>query len=222
MQRRYFVSEEMNGSCIITSYCAVRENKLILDGKLLYDNPSADFPDLASLLYKHSGISYPKFHKMDNLCKLGFLTSEFLLRDKNLTGRYAPAETGVILMNSSSSLDTDRNHQKSIMSRDDYFPSPSVFVYTLPNVVIGEICIRHKINGEGNFFVTEKFNPHFVFDYVSQLFNDNLVECCITGWVEINGNNYGSVLYLIEKTGKTESGIANFEPAEIDKIYNGK
>jgi hypothetical protein len=212
----------MRQTCIITSFCAVRDNKLILDGKLLYESATGDFTDFASRLYKHSGISYPKFHKMDNLCKLGFITSEFLLKDKELSGRYAGVETGIILMNSSSSLDTDRNHQNTISDRNEYFPSPSVFVYTLPNVVIGEICIRHKIYGEGNFFISEKFNSLFVFDYVSQLFNNNLVECCITGWVEINGSNYRSVLYLIEKTGKTESGIANFEPAEIEKIYNRK
>jgi len=212
----------MKESCIITSYCSVSDNKLILDGKLLFESTTGDFSEFASRLYKHSGISYPKFHKMDNLCKLGFMTTEFLLKNKDVTVRYAGEEIGTILMNSSSSLDTDRNHQKSINSRDDYFPSPSVFVYTLPNVVIGEICIRHKIYGEGNFFIAEKFNPRFMFDYVSQLLDNDLVKCCIAGWVEVNGSNYGSVLYLIEKTGKTESGIANFEPAEIEKIYNGK
>jgi hypothetical protein len=212
----------MKESCIITSYCSVRNKKLILDGKLLYESPTSDFTEFASRLYKHSGISYPKFHKMDNLCKLGLITSEFLLKGKDMKGRYAGVEIGIILMNSSSSLETDRNHQKSITSRDDYFPSPSVFVYTLPNVVIGEICIRHNIHGEGNFFITEKFNPRFIFDYVSQLFDNDFIKCCITGWVEMNGSDYGSVLYLIEKTGKTEAGIANFESAEIEKIYNGK
>lgn len=212
----------MRESCIITSFCIVRNNKLILDGKLLFESPARDFTEFASLLYKHSGISYPKFHKMDNLCKLGFITSEFLLKDKGLTGRYSGVETGVILMNSSSSLDTDRNHQKTISDRNEYFPSPSVFVYTLPNVVIGEICIRHRIFGEGIFFVTEKFNPRSVFDYVSLLIDNGLAECCIAGWVDVNGKSFGSVLYLVEKSRKTESGIANFEPAEIEKIYNNK
>ncbi len=212
----------MRESCIITSFCTVRDNKLILDGKLLYESAGGNFTEFASLLYKHSGISYPKFHKMDNLCKLGFMTSELLLKDKDISVRYPGVETGIILMNSSSSLDTDRNHQNTIMDRNEYFPSPSVFVYTLPNVVIGEICIRHKIFGEGNFFISDKFNPRFVFDYVSLLFANKLVQCCITGWVEVNGSSFGSVLYLVEKSGKTQSGIANFEPAEIEKIYNCK
>jgi hypothetical protein len=209
-------------SCIITSYCTIRDSKVILDGGLLFESKTGNFTEFASRLYRHSGISYPKFHKMDNLCKLGLLSAEILLKEKNLTHKYAGDDIGIILMNSSSSLDTDRNYQKTISNRTDYFPSPAVFVYTLPNVVIGEICIRHKIFGEGNFFITEKFNPSFVFNYLSQLFDNDLVKCCITGWVEISGNNFESILFLIEKTGKTGTGIANFEPAEIESIYNDK
>lgn len=209
-------------SCTITSYCTIRDNKVIHDGRLLFESKTGNFTEFASGLYRHSGISYPKFHKMDNLCKLGFLSSEILLKDKNMSHNYTGDEIGIILMNSSSSLDTDRNYQKTIANRADYFPSPAVFVYTLPNVVIGEICIRHKIFGEGNFFITKKFNSSFIFNYVSQLFDNDFVKCCITGWVEISGNNFESVLFLIEKTGKTETGIANFEPAEIESIYNSK
>ncbi len=212
----------MKESCIITSYCTIRDNIVIHDGRLLFESKTGNFTEFASGLYRHSGISYPKFHKMDNLSKLGFMSAEILLKEKNLSHKYAGDEIGIILMNSSSSLDTDRNYQKTITNRNEYFPSPAVFVYTLPNVVIGEICIRHKIFGEGNFFITEKFNPSFVFKYISQLFDSDFVKCCITGWVEISGNNYESVLFLIEKTGKTETGIANFEPAAIESIYNGK
>jgi hypothetical protein len=212
----------MKEACIITSYCTIRNYKVIHEGKLMFENKTGNFAEFASGLYRHSGISYPKFHKMDNLSKLGFLSAEILLKGKNLIHKYAGDEIGIILMNSSSSLDTDRNYQKTISKRTDYFPSPAVFVYTLPNVVIGEICIRHKILGESNFFITEKFNPSFVFNCVSQLFDNDFVKCCITGWMEISGNNFESVLYLIEKTGNTETGIANFEPAEIASIYNRK
>ncbi len=96
--------------------------------------------------YRYFNISYAKFFKMDNLCKLGFLASELLLRKrKNISEKYPGDEVGILLSNAGSSIDTDRNHQKSISERDEYFPSPSVFVYTLANIVIGEICIRHKL-----------------------------------------------------------------------------
>ena len=90
-----------------------------------------------------------KFYKMDNLCKLGYVAAEYLLKDTN----YHPKEIGIILANASSSLDTDCKHQAIISKEGDKAASPAVFVYTLPNVVLGEICIRHKIQGENTFFV---------------------------------------------------------------------
>jgi hypothetical protein len=206
----------------ISSYCSIRANSVVLDNKTLYTAPPAGFAEFAAGIYRHFSINYPKFHKMDSLSKLGFLSAELLLKDKDINRKYSGDEVGIILMNSSSSLDTDRNHQKTIASRNDYFPSPAVFVYTLPNVVIGEICIKNKIFGEGNFFVMEKFNPSFLVNYITQLFDNKVIECCITGWVEIEGNNFESVVFLIEKSSKTETGIANFEPADILSIYNRK
>jgi hypothetical protein len=206
----------------ISGYCLIRGNKVIRDNKLLFSGKEDSFSDFALENYRHFSVSYPKFHKMDNLCKLGFLSAEILLKDRNLTSKYPGEKTGIILTNCSSSLDTDRNHQKTITSRSDYFPSPAVFVYTLPNVVIGEICIKHKFFGEGNFFVMEKFNPSFMVEYITHMLDNDIVDCCITGWTEINGNNFESVLFLIEKSTKTETGIANFETAALESIYNRK
>ena len=84
-----------------------------------------------------------KFYKMDNLCKLGYVAAGYLLKDTN----YRPEEIGIILANASASLDTDCRHQAIINKEGDKAASPAVFVYTLPNVVLGEICIRHKNSG---------------------------------------------------------------------------
>ncbi|MBK8352131.1 MAG: hypothetical protein IPL21_10695 [Saprospirales bacterium] len=40
--------------------------------ELLLKNESNDFETFASTLYKQLDIKYPKFYKMDNLCKIGF------------------------------------------------------------------------------------------------------------------------------------------------------
>jgi len=44
----------------------------------------ADAPEGLTALYKQMVGDYPKFYKMDPLCKLGFLATEALLRDVNL------------------------------------------------------------------------------------------------------------------------------------------
>lgn len=84
---------------------------------------------------------------MDDLCKLGYVAAEYLLEGKT----FAPLEMGMLLANAASSLHTDIRHQQLIDREGDQAASPAVFVYTLPNVVSGEICIRHKIQGENTF-----------------------------------------------------------------------
>ena len=75
----------------------------------------------------------------------------------------------LVLSNKSASLDTDRKHQETINNKDSYYPSPGIFVYTLPNIGIGEISIRHEIRGENAFFVFDVFNAQTLFQYAEAL-----------------------------------------------------
>jgi hypothetical protein len=212
----------MKGTLIISGYCLIRKNRVVLDGRVLFESGLVDFSGFSAEAYRHFDTRYPKFHKMDNLSKLGFLASEVLIREKKVTESYNGEDIALMLMNSSSSLDTDKTYQKTISDRNNYFPSPAVFVYTLPNVVIGEICIRHKIYGEGNFLVTQRFDAVLLNNIVNQLFNNGLALCCIAGWTEVNGEDYDAALFLIEESSENDSGIANFGPAETESIYQGK
>jgi len=158
------------------------------------------FSAISKAIYKNYGIKYPKFYKMDNLSKLGFLAAEILLKDTDILSKYKNEEIAVILSNESSSLDTDEKYQKTIDDRNNYFPAPSVFVYTLANIMIGEICIRHKIKGENAVFISETFEKDFIFKYVNLLFNSGKAKACITGRVNYNypDKNYKAELYLVE------------------------
>ena len=137
---------------------------------------------------------------MDNMSKLAFLSSEILLKSTQITKKYKSDEIAVILSSGSSSLQTDFNYQQTINDRDNYFPSPSIFVYTLPNVMAGEICIRNNIKGENTVFISEKFDKEFLFSYVDILLRSGRVKACITGRIEYNypSGNYEAELYLLE------------------------
>ncbi len=152
-------------------------------------------------VYNRYNIKYPKFYKMDILSKLAFLTSEILLKDTLITKKYKDDEIAVILSSGSSSLQTDYNYQQTISDIRNYFPSPSTFVYTLPNIMVGEICIRNKIKGENTVFISENFDKEFIFRYVNLLFQSDKIKACITGRVEYGypNGNYESKLYLLEK-----------------------
>jgi hypothetical protein len=208
----------MNRFYFIRDYCSVRKNSVVINNNQVFGCSGTGFEVFSTRLYKHFAINYPKFYKMDSLSKLGFLSVELLLRDKNID-KYAGKDVGIILINASSSLDSDRLHQKTVIDRSNYFQSPAVFVYTLPNIVIGEICIRHKFSGEGTFFIQEKFNPSLMVAYIEHLFDSEIIQCCITGWVEVDSNDFESVVYLIEKTDNPNHGFAKFEAAVMQEIY---
>lgn len=209
----------MKEPIIISSYCSVTKERVTLNNKVIFTNTSDNFRDIANDIYSKFSIDYPKFHKMDPLSKLGFLSVELLLGDKKQGWKCQADKTGLVFMNSASSIDSDRLHQDTLSDRDHYFPSPSIFVYTLPNIVIGEICIRHKFFGEGNFFVSENFDTDLLYTYIKELFDSESVECCIAGWVESDKDDFESLVFLIGKQDNTDTGIAIFEADIIKNLY---
>lgn len=206
---------------IITSYCSIRNNEIFLNGKIDFlGGKDISLEVFLNQIYKEKKIVYPKFFKMDNLCKIAFLTVELLGIGKKLNG-VNNAEIGIVISNSYSSLDTDTNYNESIKDRNNYFPSPAIFVYTLPNIMIGEICIRHKLVGESAFFVSREFNPKIFIAYINHLFDSGRVQSCITGWVDIYQNKYESILSLIEKTNTNENKNI-FNESTLIKLYKGE
>lgn len=176
----------------------IKNNKVFVNGKLFYALEPSSLNVFLPELYKKMELSYPKFHKMDNLCKLGILSSELLIQKSTITEKYNLENIGIVLSNSSSSIDTDRQHQSTISDKNNYYPSPAIFVYTLPNIVIGEIAIKYKFTGENAFFVTDKFDTDLVLNYSDMLLNEGM-EALIAGWINVDGDNYECFFFIVEK-----------------------
>ena len=132
---------------------------------------------------------------MDDLSKLALITSEYLLTNYFKKSK-KPNDISIILSNKSSSLNTDKKFQKTIDDKDNYFPSPSLFVYTLPNISIGEICIKHKFTGENIFFISKNFNSKLINEYASSLIKNRQNSIVLCGWVDFNKNNFKAFMYI--------------------------
>jgi len=179
----------------ITASCIIRKNSLYRNGRLVWEPPPAGSADFLVSVDQHFGFQYPKFYKMDQLGKLGWLAAELLLSDGLDAADYRPEDIAVVLSNANASLDTDYRFFATV--RD--IPSPALFVYTLPNIMIGEICIRHQFKGENAFFIFESFDAGFIEAYVRDLMENGKARACVCGWVEVLGDSYTAALYLIEK-----------------------
>lgn len=214
----------MNHPFVISSWCTLRREALILNGRTerLPEN-NLTFAELVKALFKKEQLGYPKFYKMDSLSKLGFLCAELALRESRIAGRYPADRVAVVLSNASSSLDTDHVYQETIRDRENYFPSPSVFVYTLANIVIGEICIRHRFNGENAFFATEAFDPEQIVNQAGELLTNGRADACLCGWVEILGEHFEAALFLVEKSDAVNDCNSNrteFTVGNLKTIYH--
>ena len=195
----------------ISSSCRINESKVIKNEELLLEN-NAGSDDWLIRVYKYFAFDYPKFYRMDSLSKLGWLASELLLKE-GFQKQYRPEDIGIVLSNKSSSLDTDIKYFESTRT----IASPALFVYTLPNIVMGEISIRHHLKGENALFVSESFEPDFVQQYVKGLFESDSVELCICGWLEYFENDVEAAFFLVEKV---ENGMSlPFTEENINKLY---
>lgn len=209
---------------IVKKYISIVANRIRMNGSEIFSHEGEEgYKKFIRAAYRHFQTDYPKFFKMDTLSKLGFLSVEFLLKGIELSRHYAPDRIGLILTNGSSSLEVDEKHQESIRDREKYFPSPSNFVYTLPNIMAGEAAIRHTFRGENTVLISKHFDAGLIHDITQLAFETDSVDCCICGWIEQYGNKYESLLFLIERDKGHLAGFSDedviFEPLFLQETY---
>ena len=171
---------------------------LTIDGQAQAVNSTGK--DLLTELYRTHVGDYPKFYKMDGLSKLGFLAAELLTACETESQPADQEQRAVILFNHSSSIDTDQQYLASIQP-EDYYPSPSLFVYTLPNIVIGEIAIRHHLHGETSFYNLVSRNEQLMNEIQQAALSDTATKSLITGWIDYEDEaHFCADMYILETT----------------------
>ena len=202
----------MQNDLNISSSVIIRNQKILRNGETVFESDSEANEFLREAYEEGLKIDYPKFYKMDALGKLGIIGSDVLLREFTFN-QYKAEEIGIVLSNKNSSLEADVNYFETAHT----FPSPALFVYTLPNIVIGEISIRYKFKGENAFFISDEFDAEWLHFYVSDLFNNEKIRVCICGWIESVDGHHDACLFLIER--KEERNGLTFTPENLKEIY---
>lgn len=190
----------------------LKDNQFILNNKETLSTKEDGFSPLGKAAYKHLKSLYPKYYKMDPLCKMAFLCSEFILSGTELSDEQKE-KTALIFANSSSTFATDKKFHAGIGE----IPSPALFVYTLPNILIGEVSIRNGLKGENAFFIEPKFNALLLVEQISTIFDTTDTELCLAGWLDYYDNtNYEGLMILVSR--KPDNRILNSE--QLNNIYN--
>ena len=174
-----------------------------LDGKVFAIDKEGKQSSLLTALYKQIIGNYPKYYKMDGLCRLGFIASELLLKAERAEGSFTEDTNktrAIVFFNRSSSIASDKKYLASIVEKDNYFPSPSVFVYTLPNIVTGEIAIRNGYHGETSFYILPHKNELLMQDIIETTFMDEQTTSVLTGWLDYeDSEHFEADLYIAYK-----------------------
>tara|TARA_R100000935_G_scaffold38680_1_gene59912 strand:+ start:7737 stop:8357 length:621 start_codon:yes stop_codon:yes gene_type:complete len=195
----------------ISDFCHITAEEVSVNGTVVLKNETADFDAFLKKIYQLQNLKYSKFFKMDALSKLTFLGAELLLKKEGSSLKNIQ-DTALVFSNKSSSLETDRKHQKSIQSNTDFYPSPAVFVYTLPNIGMGEVAIRHQLQTENAFFVFEQFEAEFLQKYTVSLLQEKKCHHVLCGWTEVDGATRHGFFYLVTQKGNiphTKQNIQN-------------
>ena len=144
---------------------------------------------LVTELYKKTGGDYPRFYKMDLLCRIGLVATQLLLKAEETTTSDAAEHRAVVIVGRSGSIHADLNYLTSIMHADDFFPSPERFVYTLPNIVTGEIAMRYHYHGETSFYLLPTRDTSIVSDIVQSACLDPDTTGVRGGWIDCETDN---------------------------------
>ncbi len=196
----------MNSSFFIQNSVIIRNSKVFRNGELIFEEEQQDKIDgFIKKIYKKQDHKYPRFFKMDKLSKFGYLGIEILT-----DGKINDKNTALIFGNSTSSLDTDEEYFETMQD----FPSPSLFVYTLPNIVLGEISIRHELKSENMFLIQEKFDPCLFIVHAEALLRQGKTENILCGWLDLHNNDYDVFLWHIARQGRYD-----FNEEELKKLY---
>jgi hypothetical protein len=164
--------------------------------------------------YEKMSLNYPKYYKMDNLSKLAIVTCENLFSTSQSLRHLNSYDIGIVFSTADGCLEADEKYWQTTHVQ----PSPALFVYTLPNIAVGELCIRHGLKGETATFITPRFDSTFQTQYVNSLFAAGKVKACVSGWGNFYGTSAMAFFYLaVEKT-----GLFEHQPEYIEKLVKEK
>lgn len=172
------------------------QGQVNVDETSAFVSSQTDFHTFSREAFKSRGEANMKFYKMDDLCKLGYLASAWLLDGIE----YGEEECGIVMSGKYGCLDTDIRHQQIIDSEGDSSASPAVFVYTLPNVVAAEISIRHHIKGENIWFWSEDETMSDIKKYASIMAASRDLKYCIAAHIDFINGDYFAIFELLENT----------------------
>jgi hypothetical protein len=151
---------------------------------------------------------------MDILCKWAWLATEILLQNDGSSGyEYLDKnKIALVLETTEGCIEVDKKYEESMAG----IPSPALFVYTLPNIMLGEICIRHGFKGEQACIVNNSLNSDELYFWGNDIVENRKMDACLLGRVDATNDHNDICLFWITKQKTT----VPFTRSTVQEIYD--
>lgn len=170
--------------CHAQYYCAgkvdITPDKLVWNRSVVRAE-TPGYPFITEIFKKYLADG-SRYFKMDQFSRLAYVGAGLLAGDE--LKDISPEDTAVFIFTKTGSVLADRKHLSTFSDKDEFYPSPAVFINTLPNIVLGEIAIRNNVKGETTLVMLPE-EDEAVMDRVMRVTLDATCPgAMICGWVD--------------------------------------
>ena len=158
----------------------ITPDKLVLDGQTVPVESSGSA--LISEIYKKYLADGGRFYKMDLYSRLAYVGTGLLARN-SLEG-CDPEDIALFIFTQNGSILADRKHLSTFSDPEAFYPSPAIFINTLPNVVLGEIAVKNNIKGETTLVILPGRDEAVMDRILQASLSATRPAAMICGWVD--------------------------------------
>lgn len=128
-----------------------------------------------------------RFFKMDLYSRLAYVGSSLLAKDS--LENTDPEDRALLIFTQNGSVLADRKHLSTFSDPESFFPSPAVFINTLPNVVLGEIAVKNDIKGETTLVLLPDRDEAAMDRIIQATVSATRPAVTICGWVDCDAED---------------------------------
>ena len=128
-----------------------------------------------------------RFFKMDLYSRLAYVGTSLLAKDA--LSACDPEDRAMVIFTENGSVLADRKHLSTFSNPEEFFPSPAVFINTLPNVVLGEIAVKNDIKGETTLVLLPRRDEAAMHRIVEATTAATKPSALLCGWVDCAGED---------------------------------
>ncbi|MBP6641937.1 MAG: hypothetical protein KA186_02535 [Flavobacteriales bacterium] len=196
----------------ILSTTIYRNGRFSVDGKELARS-AGDLDHDLTKAWTAMEVELPRFVRMDRSSKLVSIAAAPFFAADGALSKYPKDRIGMVIMGTHGSMDTDQRYLDQLEAENH--ASPGLFVYTLPNIAMGELSIQHGLHGSGLCLLSDAPDIPQLHDACDILLHDHDMEAVICGWSNIFAGS-AEATFMVVTAGKE----GNWDNDELERIFN--